>query len=220
MLVLKTLVQKFNVQITTAVDAEKAFELVQSQPFHLVITDLGLPGKQGDELSQMIRTYETETQRQPMMIVGLTGHTLGEISTHCIEAGMNEVYQKPMNLQTATTLIEQLMSKKSSSEITSSPSGGLGVDLPNTEAELFEIDRYPLLDINVGINVLGSEDMVREILQSLKDEAINDDLALIKKAHAEGDWVAVEELAHKMKGGSDFGTVRMHYALLYMERVS
>ena len=218
MIVLKNLVQKFDVQITTAFDAEKAFELVQSQPFHLVITDLGLPGKQGDDLSQMIRTYEKENQRQPMMIVGLTGHALSEITTHCIDAGMDEVYQKPMTVQTATALIEQLMTKKDSSEITSSPNGGLGVDLPNTEAELFEIDHYPLLDINVGINVLGSEDMVREILTSLKGDAITDDLALIKKAHSDGDWEAVEKLAHKMKGGSDFGTVRMHYALLYMER--
>jgi two-component system aerobic respiration control sensor histidine kinase ArcB len=218
MIVLKTLVQKFNVQITTAVDAERAFELVQSQLFDLVVTDLGLPGKQGDDLSRMIRAYEKENARQPMMIVGLTGHAVGEITTHCIDAGMNEVYQKPMTVQTATALIEQLMNKKNSSEITSPPSGGLGVDLPNTEAELFEIDHYPLFDINVGINVLGSEDIVREILKSLKVDAITDDLALIKKAHAAGDWVAVEKLAHKMKGGSDFGTVRMHYALLYMER--
>jgi two-component system aerobic respiration control sensor histidine kinase ArcB len=131
---------------------------------------------------------------------------------------MNEVYQKPMTVQTATVMIESLMNKKYSSKITSPPRGGLGVDLPNTEAELFEIDQYPLLDINVGINVLGSEDMVREILKSLKVEAITDDLILIKKAHAEGDWVSVEKIAHKMKGGSDFGTVQMHYALLYMER--
>ncbi len=144
---------------------------------------------------------------------------MGEITNQCLDAGMNEVYQKPMALQTLTALIEPLVNKKKPvSELTSQSSGGLGVDLPKTEAELFEIHHYPLLDLNVGVKVLGSEDVVRDILKSLKVDAIIDDLALIKKAHAEGDWVAVEKLAHKMKGGSDFGTVRMHYALLYMER--
>jgi hypothetical protein len=33
-----------------------------------------------------------------------------------------------------------------------------------------------------------------------------------------GDWETVRALAHKMKGGSTFGTVRLYYALLYMER--
>lgn len=219
MAVLKLMVQKFDVQIATAVDAEKAFELIQSQQFHLLITDLGLPFRQGDDLSRMIREYERENQRLPMIIVGLTGHALGEITNQCLDAGMNEVYHKPMSLQTLTTLIEPLVNrKKVQSQIVIPSSGGLGVDLPDTEIELFEINRYPLLDINVGIQILGSEEMVRDILKNLKADAIIDDLALIKKAHAEGDWVTVEKLAHKMKGGSDFGTIRMHYALLYMER--
>lgn len=103
---LKMMVKKLGVQIATAVDAEKAFELVQSQPFDLVITDLGLPGKQGDDLSRMIRAYEKENQHQPMMIVGLTGHAVEEIATQCIDAGMNEVYRKPMPMPTLTLLID------------------------------------------------------------------------------------------------------------------
>jgi CheY-like chemotaxis protein len=219
MIVLKTLVNKFDVQIATAVDAEKAFELIQSQPFQLIITDLGLPGKQGDDLSRMIRAYEKKHQRQPMMIVGLTGHAVEEIASQCIDAGMHEVYRKPMALQTLTVLMDKVIKPVSSnSEKESSTSGGLGVDLPNTEAELFELNQFPLIDIDVGVHVLGSEEMVRDILKSLKKDAIDDDLALIKQAHAAGDWDTVQSLTHKMKGGSDFGTVRMHYALLYMER--
>lgn len=94
---------------------------------------------------------------------------------------------------------------------------GLGPDLPDTEAALFELDHYPLLDIEVGKKVVGSEALARDLLNDLI-MVMPDDLSLIKKAHTQGNWKEVEELAHKMKGGSDFGTVRMHYALLYMER--
>jgi two-component system aerobic respiration control sensor histidine kinase ArcB len=75
-----------------------------------------------------------------------------------------------------------------------------------------------LLDITIGIHYLGSEDLVLELLKGLKADSITDDLALIKIAHDQGDWSRVEELAHKMKSGATFGTVRLYYAFLYMER--
>lgn len=33
-----------------------------------------------------------------------------------------------------------------------------------------------------------------------------------------GDWKKVEKYTHKIKGGACYGTVRLYYALLYMER--
>ncbi len=96
--------------------------------------------------------------------------------------------------------------------------GGLGVELPNTEAELFQIDKHPVLDTTIPTNYFGSKELTRDILRSLRNEGIEEDLALLKIAHDQGDWVRVEALAHKLKGGATFGTVRMYYALLYLER--
>lgn len=94
----------------------------------------------------------------------------------------------------------------------------LGHDLPNTEAELFLLEKHPLLDLQIPMQMFGSQDVTKDILKCLKDEGINDDLVAVKIAHEAQDWQKIEELAHKMKGGSTFGTVRLYYALLYMER--
>lgn len=102
---LRLLMSKLNVQLMTAVDAELAFELVQSQSFDLMITDIGLPGRNGDELTAMIRALEKEQNRPPMKIVGLTGHKLDDVRQTCMEAGMDALYQKPMDLLTLKQLV-------------------------------------------------------------------------------------------------------------------
>lgn len=60
--------------------------------------------------------------------------------------------------------------------------------------------------------------MARQILAGVGKDGVLPELPLIEKAHAEDNWSEVERLAHKMKGGACYGTVRLYYALLYMER--
>lgn len=103
--VLKIMISQFTVQPMTAVNAELAFELVLSQPFDLMITDIGLPGHSGIELTAMIREYEKENQLHPMKIVGLTGHTMADIRQLCLDAGMNDVYSKPISLDALQALL-------------------------------------------------------------------------------------------------------------------
>ncbi len=218
MRVLMSMVQKYDVQVSSAVNAELAYQLVQSHPYDLIITDVGLSGKQGDELTAMIRAFEQDSQRQPTTIVGVTGHAVGEITQACLDAGMNMVYRKPIAPHVLKALIEAIMPTDSEIKGASLADEALGVDLPKNEAELFEVNYYPLLDVDLAVHLLGSEAVARDIFKSLKAEGIDAELALIKVAHAQGHWDEVEALAHKMKGGAVFGTVRLHYALLYMER--
>ena len=94
--VLIGMMKHFDVQVTTAVNVELAFELVKSQSFDLIITDVGLPGKQGDELTVMIRAFEKEAGRKSAVIIGYTGHAALELHQQYVSAGMNEICTKPM----------------------------------------------------------------------------------------------------------------------------
>lgn len=214
------LIKPFDVQISTAIDAELAFELVKTRHFGLIITDLGLPCHSGDELTVMIRALEKEHQQPPTTIVGLTGHLLDDIKDTCLSAGMNKVYKKPISSDELKTLIDSLTLKGGveASPLSSPPHGALGVDLPDTEAELFEINQYPILDLQVGIKILQSEEVVREVLKCMLDKDFADDVIHIKEAHHQGNWKTVEKLAHKTKGGACYGTVQLYYATMYMER--
>ncbi|MBA2650865.1 MAG: Hpt domain-containing protein [Tatlockia sp.] len=99
-----------------------------------------------------------------------------------------------------------------------STTNGLGRDLPNTEEQLFELEQFPLLDVAIGLETLGSEATLFEILRGMID-LISEQKEELQQAHAAGDWEGVEQLAHKIKGGAEYpGTVRMKYACQYLER--
>jgi two-component system aerobic respiration control sensor histidine kinase ArcB len=106
MMALRVLIKPFGVQVIEAVDAEKAYDLVKSQAFDLIITDVGLPGKQGDELTKMIRAFEKETGRKHGVIIGCTGHTAIELHQAYMDAGMNEVCIKPMTKARLSALMD------------------------------------------------------------------------------------------------------------------
>ena len=105
--VLKIMISQFTSKVTTAVDAELAFELVKSHPFDLMITDIGLPGYSGDRLTSMVREYEKEHHLKPMKIVGLTGYSISDIRELCLNAGMDDVYSKPISVQELESLVMQ-----------------------------------------------------------------------------------------------------------------
>ncbi|KTD37707.1 sensory box histidine kinase/response regulator [Legionella nautarum] len=228
---LKVLFMPFKLHVLEAKSAEDAFELVKKETFDLIITDIGLPDMQGDELVVKIRQLEHEIGRPRAKIVALTGHALveGELAYKWKKLGIDGLFQKPMQPKLLKSLLDPFMKKSQEKtksipepaikeKISSSVEGKLGLDLPDTEAELFEINYYPLLDLKVGEEVLGSEDLVKSLLKDLKKVGIEPDLERLEQAHTIGDWKTVGALAHKIKGGSTLGTVRLYYALLYMER--
>ena len=108
--------------------------------------------------------------------------------------------------------------EKEPDSLVETSSSGLGTDLPKTEEELFKIGHLPLLDIDIALTFFGTKDVARTIFESFNTMGILPDLGHIKSAHAEGNWANVQALTHKMKAGALYGTVRLQYAFLYMER--
>ncbi len=122
--------------------------------------------------------------------------------------------------ETKDALMEWLEQKEGFSTSSSSDSDtkGLGRDLPETEEQLFALEQFPLLDIAKGLETLGNETTLCEILREMID-LIPKQKDELQKAHAAGDWDEVEQLAHKTKGGAEYpGTIRLKYACQYLER--
>ncbi|WP_347252207.1 ATP-binding protein [Legionella sp.] len=368
---LEGVVRRAGCRVTSAINGEQALTIATTDDFDLIITDIGLPGMSGVELSQRIREWEKSHQRRPVPIVALTGHAKQEVEALDTQSAINEVLTKPMTpdmlqailnkfvseyqtqsepeknvvaqspivplklkipelkehlfevkqfplldlvrgldaladnkedlenrlkklialiphealaIQQAATIndwptvqnialkikesagycgttsllyasyyLEHYCEVETSSGLKkalceqftnimqetkevlnnwlsqknrfSNPSleifssvGRLGRDLPNTEKELFELEKHPLLDLAHGIKITGNEDAVGEMLQDLAKTGIPESKAEIQQAYETRDWAQVEKLTHKTKAGADYGTVRMKYACLYLER--
>lgn len=81
-------------EVYTAESAEKALEILQEENIQVMFLDLKMPGMDGVELCREIR------KDRPMAIIyALTGYTsLFELSD-CREAGFDDYFTKPANLE-------------------------------------------------------------------------------------------------------------------------
>lgn len=214
---------KAGCQVQSAIDGEQALELAQTIPFDLIISDIGLPGISGYEFTQRLRESEQVNKKNPVPIVGLTAHVEASAKDQAIESGMYDIFSKPISQNLMQNLLTKYLSLttpgKEPHPALKKSTSPLGLDLPETEEELFFLDAYPYLDIQMAKNSIGDESMLREILQMMISEEIQKDISKIEKAHAKRDWAEVEKLAHKIKGGAVYiGTVKMKYACQYLER--
>jgi two-component system aerobic respiration control sensor histidine kinase ArcB len=209
---------------TSVKDGEKALRLAKSTHFDLIITDIGLPGISGHRLTHLIREWEYSTRKPPTPIIGLSAHVNEEIKEECYLSGMNEVLTKPINLKRFQSLLTQFVEPGGNERgIVSTPSSTqpstLGFDLTDTEEELFQLEKYPLLEVETAINNIGDEELLRQMLEILLHQEIPNDLIALENAHLAEDWDTIEKIAHKIKGGAVYvGTTRMKYACQYLER--
>lgn len=226
LLVLENLVASAHCQFTRAIDGETGLELAKTQPFDLIITDLGLPEMSGSEMTTQLRVFEMEHHKKPVPIIGLTAHADDKAKQECIQSGMNEALTKPMQANQLETIKSTYLTpdKTTSTPIdmqkTTVTGGKLGVDLPDTEEELFLLHDFPVLNADAALKLVGNNaNLLNEILRSLAEKDMKNDLDDIERAHEQGNWALIEKIAHRMKGGYVYcGLTKLAMACQYLER--
>jgi CheY-like chemotaxis protein len=83
--------------ITTADSATDALACLQNQVFDVALVDMVMPDIDGMQLTQQIRQRHPELTRR-MPIIALTANSNPVDRQRCLDAGMNDVLGKPMEL--------------------------------------------------------------------------------------------------------------------------
>lgn len=97
--------------VSTADSAESALAMApQCQP-HLVVSDIGMPGRDGYELIQLLRN---DTQLAPFRSIALTGLSLLVDKKRAEQAGFDECLVKPVDFDTLFTVLKTLSASLSS----------------------------------------------------------------------------------------------------------
>lgn len=223
--VLQSMVSKAGCRYESVMNGEDALELLKTTRFDMVLTDIGLKGISGTELTSRIRAWEDEHGKPHLPIIGLTGHARETALADCLQTGMNDVYTKPANLALIKSLIQTFILDKGTldpiqkNQTPSVTPSALGKDLPNTEAELFQLQKYALFDPKIALEQTNDLSLLFDILKAFLSEEGQEDILCMKKAYESKDWAKIESLAHKLKGGALYmGTCRLQYACQYFER--
>lgn len=217
---IELLTKEAGYRYTSVDNAEQALELIQTKHFDLILTDIGLPGMSGMELTQEIRKWEHVNKRKKIPIAGLTAHTRKDEANKCLASGMDKILIKPASLSMIRNLVNEFVTQNLSvNKSKDDKNVPISDELPDNEEALFQLDSFPILDVENGINILGSKDLLKEMIELMLNEVIDKDKMAIEQAYAANDWPQVETLVHKMKGGAAYcGTIKMHRACQYLER--
>lgn len=215
--VLERMVMKAGCRYLSATSGEKGLLLAKTEPFDLIITDIGLPGISGNEMTRQIRHWEKQKgSASPLLIYGLTGHAGQIAEAESLDLGMNGLFTKPMTAINLRILLDSFQPRENEADKTILV---LGSDLPKTEEELFALNSFPLLDIEKGIATLGSLTVLSELLLTLSSEDLPHGELAIRRAYIQSDWLKIESLVHKLKSGAVYCcTTKLQYACQYLER--
>jgi signal transduction histidine kinase/CheY-like chemotaxis protein len=218
---LETLITQAKLRFISVIDGETAFHLVEANKFDLIITDLGLPGLSGIELTRKIRAFEKEKQMPATPIIGLTAHAEGKIKQDCLKAGMTDVFTKPMTADVLNKIKKVYFSVAQVNDTSESANESRmpGSALLATKEDFFKLDAFSLLDVqSVLPNLAGDVNLFKSILKSMLEQEIPAGINELEQAHAVDDWHAIEELAHRMKSGFIYcGAIKLVHACQSIE---
>lgn len=71
--------------------------------YDIIFSDLGLPDMTGLELAMKIRKQEANDSQAP--IIALTGQMKGDFKARCLDAGMNDFVEKPINKESLLKIL-------------------------------------------------------------------------------------------------------------------
>jgi CheY-like chemotaxis protein len=105
---LVTMLGKYGHTAFAADDGQSAIDIVQREPFDIILMDVQMPGMDGLAATRAIRAYEAEHGGH-VPIVAITAHALGGDAERCLAAGADAYLRKPVNLVELMALLKRLI---------------------------------------------------------------------------------------------------------------
>lgn len=108
---LKTFLQKKGYDVTNAFNGQEAEEVIKSQTFDVVLTDIRLPDSDGIKILKLVKETSLKTQ-----VILMTGYTDIKTAVNSIKAGAFDYVGKPINPDEILHTIGLALNKKNAKD--------------------------------------------------------------------------------------------------------
>jgi len=104
-LVLQTLLAPLEVDVTCAGSGQEALDILDREPFDIVLMDIQMPEMNGVEATQQLRLREQRDGSQPTPVIAVTANVLPEQVAAYQAAGLDENLAKPVRREDLVELL-------------------------------------------------------------------------------------------------------------------
>ncbi|MEW6467808.1 MAG: ATP-binding protein [Bacteroidota bacterium] len=178
-LLVKTILEKHQIQIGEARDGKEAIALIGSGHYDLVLADIQMPEVSGIDVARHIRGLNGPVSATP--IIALTANILKEDMPRYLEAGMNGYITKPFREDAFCEKVFGILNMQDDIRQNSN----LG-----DEAPLYSLDElYRISDQDTGFVIKMSETFIMNTLAGMRE---------LKEAVRLGNWEQAGRTAHRM----------------------
>jgi two-component system aerobic respiration control sensor histidine kinase ArcB len=182
--------ENFHCEIDTADTGQKAIVLLKNKHYDLVFMDIGLPDKNGCDVTAEIREWE-KLHNCHTPIVALTAHVDENNKQRCLSVGMESVLAKPLTDESIKNTLNIFIHQQKASSVASR-------DETVTDKSIKSID------LKLGTQLMnGNEEMARETLKMLVD-SLPETMENLKELYEIEDWDQVQFETHKLNGGASY----------------
>jgi CheY-like chemotaxis protein len=94
--------------VAAAANGQEAVDLVEREPFDIILMDIQMPGMNGLDAMRLIRARETQSGAH-VPIIAITAHALTGDSRTCLAAGADAYLRKPVDLVELLRLMQRLV---------------------------------------------------------------------------------------------------------------
>jgi signal transduction histidine kinase/CheY-like chemotaxis protein len=190
-----------------ASSGEEAVQAAERGGFDGILMDVQMPGIDGTEATRRIRAGERH-HRVP--IVGLTAHTGAMVRKRCLDAGMDIVLHKPVDLARLPLRLREVIGSARLSTL-KEDSGNAG-QVVDEEPALDIADEY----LEVLMAEIGTERARACITMFLTDTT--EHVPAMQRMRSAVEWQGLGGLAHSLAGAAaTLGAVSFADALLMLE---
>ena len=111
--VVRAFLKNANCRLTEAVDGAEALNLLEKEPFDLVLMDMQMPVMHGLEAVRRLRDRERESgSPRKAVVVGITAYTSPEEEARCMEVGCDAFLYKPVKQAELLAVLREWLGRR------------------------------------------------------------------------------------------------------------
>jgi PAS domain S-box-containing protein len=197
--VARSFLQRMGCTVTVVANGLEAVQLFAQARFDLVLLDLQMPLMDGYTATSCMRKLEHGSRRTP--IIALTASAMTGQRERCLQAGMDELIAKPLDVKRLQEMLERFGLRTASVATQGGGSGAAPVLDDRAVGALVSGDPGdPPLDVAAFTDLTGGDaGFAQELAESFLQTS-EQLLTAMSHAASRGDRRALKEAAHSLKG--------------------